>query len=150
LLSLKDFREEHRVAHQFPKQIQLVVNGVKLHARFNALFLDALDRMEPAPALPPIPKGCCRFQASDNSIHEIPRKYLAQTRNQTALQTDHTIRSGCFAESEAIARDHSRPLGGKPLVDISTDEMRSPEYIELQRELLALSQNSKEIIAEPV
>jgi hypothetical protein len=33
-------------------------------------------------------------------------------------------------------------------VDVTTDEMRSPEYLQLQKELLSLSQNSKEIIAE--
>jgi hypothetical protein len=29
---------------------------------------------------PPLPNGYCRFQASDNSTHEIPRKHLAQAR----------------------------------------------------------------------
>jgi hypothetical protein len=33
-------------------------------------------------------------------------------------------------------------------VDVTTDEMRTPEYIQMHKELLSLSQNSKEIVAE--
>ncbi len=62
------------------KPIQLIVNGVVLHERFSALVLDALDRMEAQPLLPPLPKGHVYFQASDNSIHSIPRKQLTQAR----------------------------------------------------------------------
>src|SRR2546429_4335087 len=36
----------------------------------------------------------------------------------------------------------------RSLVDVSTDMMRSPEYIKFQTDLLSLSRNSKEIIAE--
>ena len=64
------------------KPIRLVVNGVKLHARFSALALDALGKLEPAPALPPLPKGHLHFQASDNSIHSVPRKYLARAKKK--------------------------------------------------------------------
>jgi hypothetical protein len=62
------------------KPIQLDVNGVKLHVRFSALVLDALARMEAAPTLPPLPKGHIYFQASDDSLHSIPQKCLAQAR----------------------------------------------------------------------
>jgi hypothetical protein len=62
------------------KPIQLVVNGVKLHEQFSQMALDALGRMEPAPALPPLPKGHIYFQASDNSLHSVLRKHLARAR----------------------------------------------------------------------
>jgi hypothetical protein len=62
------------------KKIQLIVHGVELHERFSALVLDALDRLEPAPVLPPIPKGHVYFQASDGSLHSVPRKHLASAR----------------------------------------------------------------------
>jgi pimeloyl-ACP methyl ester carboxylesterase len=39
-------------------------------------------------------------------------------------------------------------LSDKPLVDLSTDMMRSTEYTKLQSDLLSLSRNSKEVIAE--
>jgi hypothetical protein len=74
---------------------------------------------------------------------------MAQMRNQTALRTNADINPGCFADADAITKEHPHPLGDKPLVDVSTDEMRGmPGYLELQARLLALSQNSKEIIAE--
>jgi len=62
------------------KQIQLIVNGVKLHPRFNVMALDALDRLKAAPALPPLSRRHVHFQASDGSLHDIPRKQLAQAR----------------------------------------------------------------------
>lgn len=56
--------------------------------------------------------------------------------------------SECVAQGEAITKEHSHPLGDKPLVDIGTDEALGPNYVKLQPELLYLSQNSKQIIAE--
>jgi hypothetical protein len=53
----------------------------------------------------------------------------------------------CVAEADAITREHSHALGDKPLVDVSTDEFRTPEYDEFQTKLLSLSQNSKQIVA---
>src|SRR5437879_1067960 len=45
-------------------------------------------------------------------------------------------------------KEYSHPLGDKPLVDVSTDEALGPDYAKLQTELLSLSQNSKQIVAE--
>ena len=45
-------------------------------------------------------------------------------------------------------KEHIHPLGDKPLVDVSQDEFRAPEYDEFQAKLLSLSQNSKQIVAE--
>jgi hypothetical protein len=68
---------------------------------------------------------------------------MAQTRNQTALQSNGQIVPECMAEADAIAKERSHPL-----VDVSINEYRSPKYVQLQAELLSLSQNSKQIIAE--
>ena len=62
------------------KPVRLEVNGLKLHPRFSKLVLDALARMEELEQLPPIPAGYIRFEASDASIHDVPRKYLAAAR----------------------------------------------------------------------
>jgi pimeloyl-ACP methyl ester carboxylesterase len=72
---------------------------------------------------------------------------MAEVRNQMALRTNENINPRCFADAEGFAQDHPHPLGEMPIVDVSTDEMRSAEYVRLQADLLALSQNSKEIIA---
>jgi len=73
---------------------------------------------------------------------------MSQTRNQMALQANHEMMPECVAKAEAISKEHSHELGDKPLVDVSTDEDRNPDYVKLQNELLSLSQNSKQIIAE--
>jgi pimeloyl-ACP methyl ester carboxylesterase len=65
-----------------------------------------------------------------------------------ALRTNANINPACFADAEAIVKEHPHPLGNKPLVDVSTDEERNSDYVKLQAELLSLSQNSKEIVAE--
>ena len=75
---------------------------------------------------------------------------MSQTRNQMALQANHEMMPECVAQADAITKEHSHPLGDKPLVDVSTDEALGPDYVKLQTELLSLSQNSKQIIAERV
>jgi hypothetical protein len=62
------------------KQVRLNINGLYLHERFSRLVLDALARLEKLEDLPPIPKGYVRFEASDKSVHEIPRKEMARAR----------------------------------------------------------------------
>ena len=61
-----------------PKRLE--VNGVKLHPRFSRLVLGALARLEKLEQLPPIPLGYIRFEASDKSIHQVPRKHLTAAR----------------------------------------------------------------------
>jgi pimeloyl-ACP methyl ester carboxylesterase len=73
---------------------------------------------------------------------------MSQTRDQAALQNNFGVSQECTSEADAITKEHSHPLGDKPLVDVSRDESRSPDYVKLQSYLLSLSQNSKEIIAE--
>jgi pimeloyl-ACP methyl ester carboxylesterase len=73
---------------------------------------------------------------------------MSQTRNQMALGANAEMMPECVPQADAISKEHSHPLGDKPLVDVSTDEIRTPDYIKFQADLLSLSQNSKEIIAE--
>jgi len=72
---------------------------------------------------------------------------LSQTRNETARRTNANIIPQCLAEADSIAEEHPHPLEDKPLVDVSTDMNRNPNYLGVQATLLSLSQNSKEIIA---
>ncbi len=62
------------------KAQRLEVNGVKLHPRFSKLVLDALARLKKLEQLPTIPAGYVRFEASDKSIHQVPRKHLTAAR----------------------------------------------------------------------
>jgi len=53
--------------------------------------------------------------------------------------------------NDAIAKEHRHPFGDKPLVDVSTDMGSGSfgrSYAKLQADLLSLSQNSKQMIAE--
>jgi pimeloyl-ACP methyl ester carboxylesterase len=86
-----------------------------------------------------------RLSARDRELHDWG---MERARNQMTMQTNENINPRCFADAEAFGKDHPHPLGQKPLVDVTADEMRSPEYLQLQKELLSLSQNSEEIIAE--
>ncbi len=83
-----------------------------------------------------------KLSARDRELHLWA---MAQTRNQMALQSSFEMMPECVAEAAAITKEHSHPLGDKPLVDVST-EMST--HAKLQTELLSLSQNSKEIVAE--
>lgn len=73
---------------------------------------------------------------------------ISQPRNMAALQNNPTLLPECLAGANALAKDHPHPLGDKPLVDISTDEFRIAPYVKLQADLLTLSENSKEIVAQ--
>jgi pimeloyl-ACP methyl ester carboxylesterase len=55
--------------------------------------------------------------------------------------------SECASDIEAATRNQSSPLDGKPLVVLS-ESNSMPGYAELQRQLLSLSSNSKEVAAE--
>jgi pimeloyl-ACP methyl ester carboxylesterase len=85
-----------------------------------------------------------KLSARDRELHLWA---MSQTRNQTALRTNMETSQECTTEADAILKEHIHPLGDKPLVDVSTDEFRTPEYDEFQTKLLSLSQNSKQIVA---
>jgi len=70
---------------------------------------------------------------------------MAQSRNQKALQASAEIMPGCVAEADALVKEHSQPLEGKPLIDVDTNQSAGTE---LQKQLLSLSRNSKEMVAD--
>jgi pimeloyl-ACP methyl ester carboxylesterase len=83
-----------------------------------------------------------KLPAQDREAH---LWFMAQPRNQKALQANHEIVPGCFADADAIVKERSKPLGDKPLVDVDTNQTAGAE---LQNQLLSLSSNSKEMTAE--
>ena len=86
-----------------------------------------------------------KLSARDRELH---LWFIAQLRTQKAAETNHEIMPGCIEAADAFSKAHPHPLGDKPLVDISTNEFRGPEYDKLQSDLLSLSQNSKQMVAE--
>jgi len=88
------------------------------------------------------------FQKLSPRDRDLHNWFIAQSRDQAALQSNHETSMQCVAQADAFSKEHPRPLGEKPLLDVSNDEMRSPDYVKLQSQLLSLSQNGKELIAE--
>ncbi len=83
-----------------------------------------------------------KLPAQDREAH---LWFMAQARNQKVLQSNIELMPGCFADVDAIAKEHSSPLGDKPLVDVDTNQSAGGE---LQKQLLSLSSNSKEMTAD--
>lgn len=83
-----------------------------------------------------------RLSSQDRELH---LWFSAQPRDQKALQVNHEIVPQCFADGDAILQQHTHPLGDKPLVNVDTpDSAAAP----LQKTLLSLSTNSKEMLAD--
>src|SRR2546429_9416221 len=89
------------------------------------------------------------FSKLSSRDRELHLWWTAQTRDQTALQSNHEMTPECVAEADTIAKELSQPLGDRPLVDVSTDN-GAPEFAELQTKLLSLSCNSKQFVEEIV
>lgn len=113
------------------------------------------SKVSPPPAPPTtssIPTGGMGIESDPNFSklsardRELHLWAMAQTRNQTVLRSNIRLVPECIAKADALAKEH--PLGDKPLVDVSTDQFRSSDYVKFQGELLSLSQDSKEIVAE--
>jgi pimeloyl-ACP methyl ester carboxylesterase len=86
-----------------------------------------------------------KMSARDRELHMWA---LTQPKNMAVLQNNATLVPQCIADTDALSKDHPYPLADKPLVDVSTDEVRIAPYVKLQADLLALSENSKEIVAQ--
>lgn len=86
-----------------------------------------------------------KMSARDRELHMWA---MSQSRSMAALQNNPTLVPQCMADAEALSKDRSHPLADKPLVDVTTDEFRIAPYVKLQADLLALSENSKEIVAQ--
>jgi len=127
----------------------------------HAMMLGALMSRPPGDAKvpPPVPppssflgiESVPNFNKLSDQDRQLHLWAMSQTRNQMALITNGEIMPQCFADADAIMKERSHPLGEKPLVDVSQDLGNFtgiPAYAKLQTELLSLSQNSKQIIAE--
>ena len=66
--------------------------------------------------------------------------------SQGSIRVDYPMVAGCFSLIKKVTKGHSFPLGHMPVVVISTPN-ETPGYAELQATLLALSRDSKHIIA---
>ena len=105
----------------------------------------------PKPGAPPLTGGMeddpnfSKMSASDRELHTWA---MSQPRSMAALQNNPTLVPQCMADTEALSKDHLHPLADKPLVDVSTDEFRIAPYVKMQADLLSLSENSKEIVAQ--
>ena len=88
------------------------------------------------------------FSKLSDRDRELHRWAMSQPRNQMALRANMETSAACAAQADALLKEHPHALGDKPLVDVSTDWNRGPDYVKLQNVLLSLSQNSKEMIAE--
>lgn len=82
--------------------------------------------------------------------HVIASSTVGLWRNYRVKQQCKSMRKSCHCETqaEALILEHPYPLGDKPLIDVSTNFFRSTEYVKLQADLLSLSHNSKEIVAD--
>jgi len=146
------------VARVYAGQYADEVAGVVFVDHANAMiFRPPAEGDAPKSRLPMPPPGATKRlgMESDPNFQKLsPRDRqfhiwaTGQTRDQLAMQSHPEMIPECVAKADAIAKQHSHPLGDKPLVDVSTDMDRNPDYVKLQTELLALSQNSREIIAE--
>jgi len=83
-----------------------------------------------------------RLSSQDRDLH---LWFTAKPRDQQALQANHEIVPQCSADADAILEKHSHPLGDKPLVDVDTPMSAGAE---LQKTLLSISTNSKEMVAD--
>lgn len=81
-----------------------------------------------------------------------------QTRDQAASPDSLGMLLDCIAQADAISKDQSHPHGDKPLVDVTAGtppplpppvvEKWRMQYEELQTKVLALSEDSKRLVAE--
>lgn len=153
-------------ASNYPDEVAGVVfvdHALMLHALMSGPPpSDAKVPPPPPPSMPPMPSGggiesdpnFSKLSSRDRQLHLWA---MAQTRNQMALQANMEMMPQCVAAADAIAKEHRHPFGDKPLVDVSTDMgTHVPDdsgsvgrsYAKLQADLLSLSQNSKQMIAE--
>jgi pimeloyl-ACP methyl ester carboxylesterase len=83
-----------------------------------------------------------KLSAEDQELH---RWFMGKQRDQKTLQANHEMMPQCFTDADAIVAKHDHPLGDNPVVDVDTP---SSAGAEVQKTLLSLSRNSKELLAE--
>jgi pimeloyl-ACP methyl ester carboxylesterase len=83
-----------------------------------------------------------KLSAKDQELHSW---FMSKERDQKTLQANHEMMPQCFADADAILAKHDHPLGAKPVVDVDRPGTAGTE---LQKTLLSISTNSKELFAE--
>ena len=83
-----------------------------------------------------------KLSAQDRELH---LWFMAKPRDQKVLQANHEMVPQCFADADATLERHNRPLGDKPLADVDTPNSAGAG---LQKTLLSISTNSKEMLAD--
>jgi hypothetical protein len=83
-----------------------------------------------------------KLPAKDRELHSW---FMSKERDQKTLQANHEMMPRCFADADAILAKHDHPLGGKPVADVDTP---GTARAELQKTLLSISTNSKELFAD--
>jgi pimeloyl-ACP methyl ester carboxylesterase len=142
-------------AGRFPEEVAGMV--FVDHSPFSLLVNKPLP--PPPSPKPPTPAGSGKLPSggieSDPNFSKLSARdrelhlwAIAQPRLEKALQENHEMMAGCVQQADAIIKEQTHPLGDKPLVDVSTDQHRSTDYVNFQGLLLSLSQNSKEMVAE--
>jgi hypothetical protein len=72
----------------------------------------------------------------------------ARTSDKNDPRAGLEMMAACIAQADILAGEHEHAVGDKPIVDVSTDSDRNSGYVKLQAQLLYLSSNSKELVAE--
>jgi pimeloyl-ACP methyl ester carboxylesterase len=82
------------------------------------------------------------LSAKDQELH---RWFMGKQRDQKTLQANHEMMPQCFTDADAIVAKPDHPLGDKPVADVDTPGSAGAE---IQKTLLSLSTNSKELVAD--
>ncbi len=69
------------------------------------------------------------FSKLSDRDRELHRWAMSQPRNQMALRANMETSAACAGQADALLKEHPHALGDKPLVDVSTDEDRNPDYV---------------------
>jgi hypothetical protein len=86
-------------------------DGTRLGPQFSQRVLEALDRAFWSEGLPPLPRGYIRFQASDNSIHNVPARFISEALGIDQRWCYKTGRPMNFRILEnAALREHDRQI----------------------------------------
>jgi pimeloyl-ACP methyl ester carboxylesterase len=83
-----------------------------------------------------------KFSAKDRELH---LWFMGKQRDQRTLQVNHEMMPQCFTDADAIVAKHDHPLGDKPVVDVDRPGSAGAE---IQKTLLSISTNSKELLAD--
>jgi hypothetical protein len=119
----------------------------------HALQVGLFSPRKTSPSAAPLPPGGPRLNP-DFAFEKLPASDYQLHLWANSLPGVSKIMAGniamlpeCASDVEGATRSQASPLGGKPLIVLSTTNSM-PIYTDLQRQLLSLSSNSKQVVAE--